>query len=129
MSMTFLVAILTALIFFATKAWDYYRVKRIASFLSNEEFKRLLPKSQVIDIRDSASFKRKHILGARNFPFGQLAGSLSSLRKDKPVLLYDTSSSRTMIRAILVLKKAGYTDLAVLQNGFDYWDGKVKEGK
>lgn len=106
--------------------WKYLRLKQSATFLGNSEFATLMHSGQLIDIRDSESFRRRHILGARHFPITTLQTSLSALRKDKPVLIYDGSRNANLPRALAILKKAGYTQLYVLKNGFDYWDGKVK---
>lgn len=106
--------------------WDYFRVKNAANCISNEEFKALLRTGQLIDIREPKAFKKAHILGARNFPALQFQESLSALRKDKPVLLYDTTCSQAVANAAISLKKAGFTEIYVLRDGFESWDGKVK---
>lgn len=107
--------------------WRYFNLKKSAKFVDNETFSSLMRTGQVIDIREPASFRRKHILGARNFPMMQFTMSLSALRKDKPVLLYDARRGVGTTRAIQHLKKAGFTDIYVLKDGLEFWDGKVKE--
>ena len=109
-------------------AWSYFSVRRAAKFIDNAEFESMLHTSQVIDVREAAAFKAKHIMGARNLPASQIQMSYSAIRKDKPVLLYDSSRSAALPRVIKTLKKAGYTNLYVLKDGFDYWTGKIKEG-
>lgn len=109
-------------------AWSYFSVRRAAKFIDNAEFESMLHTSQVIDVREAAAFKAKHIMGARNLPASQIQMSYTAIRKDKPVLLYDSSRSAALSRVIKMLKKAGYTDLYVLKDGFDYWTGKIKEG-
>lgn len=106
--------------------WNYFRLKKAATYVSNEEFKELLRGGQLIDIREPAAFHKKHIVGARNFPMLQFQPSLSALRKDRPVLVYDSARSQQIGRATLMLKKAGFTDVYVLRDGFDHWDGKIK---
>ncbi|MGT2749349.1 rhodanese-like domain-containing protein [Streptococcus orisasini] len=113
--------------FLAFFAWNYIRVRRAAKYISNAEFENMMRKAQVVDLRSPSEFRRKHILGARNLPSEQFKESLSALRKDKPVLLYDNTRGQLIARAVLILKKAGYKDLYVLKNGLDYWNGKVKE--
>ncbi|MGT2925858.1 rhodanese-like domain-containing protein [Streptococcus cuniculipharyngis] len=115
--------------FVAWTVWNYWRVRQSAQFISNEEFKGLMQGGQVIDLRDGASFRRQHILGARNFQAGQFKESLSALRPDKPVLLYDNARGANLARSILSLKKAGFTQVYVLRDGFDHWDGKIKATK
>lgn len=106
--------------------WHYFSVKKMAKFLDNKEFSAHLRTGQLVDLREPNSFRRKHILGARNFPLVNLKTSLTALRKDKPVLLYDTTRGAGVARALPILKKAGFTEVYVLKDGIDYWDGKVK---
>lgn len=105
---------------------NYFRVRKAAKFITNSEFKELMHQGQIIDLRAPESFRQKHILGARNFNVAQLKESLGAIRRDKAVLLYDNRRSQAIVRAVLILKKAGYSNLYVLRDGIDYWDGKVK---
>lgn len=123
--MFFLIALVVIIGWFA---WTYISVRRSAKFINNAEFESMIHTSQLIDVREAAAFKTKHIMGARNLPASQIQLSYSAIRKDKPVLLYDSSRSSALPRVIRTLKKAGYTNLYVLKDGFDYWTGKVKEG-
>lgn len=127
--MATLVAWLIILGALAWLGWNYWRVRQAAQFVDNETFKNLIAKGQLIDLRDGESFRRQHILGARNFQAAQFKESLSALRKDKPVLLYENARGANTARSILTLKKAGFTDIYVLKDGFDYWDGKIKTAK
>lgn len=113
--------------FLAFFAWNYIRVRRAAKYIPNAEFESMMRRAQVIDLRSPSEFRRKHILGARNLPSEQFKESVSALRKDKPVLLYDNTRGQLVARAVLTLRKAGYKDLYVLKNGLEYWNGKVKE--
>lgn len=106
--------------------WNHFRLQKAAKYVSTTEFKDLLRSGQVIDVREPGLFKKGHILGARNFQMAQFSESLSALRKDKPVLIYDSARGQSLGRAILALKKAGFTDVYVLRDGFESWDGKVK---
>lgn len=109
--------------------WNQYRLKKAAKYVSAADFQTLLRSGQLIDTREPNAFKKAHILGARNFPIAQketFEASLTSLRKDKPVLLYDYARSQTVNQAILTLKKAGFTEIYVLRDGFESWEGKVK---
>lgn len=105
---------------------NYLKLKRSATFLDNTAFQKRLPGAQLIDIRSGESFRRGHIVGARHFPMAQFQQSLSALRRDRPVLIYDSRQNTNLPRALTLLKKAGYHQIYVLKNGFDYWDGKVK---
>lgn len=114
------------LAFLGWSAWRYLRIRRAAKFINNSEFQKLMHQGQIIDLRSSKAFQDKHILGARNFQIQQFKESLSALRKDKPVLLYDNMRSQAIARAVPILKKAGFTDVYVLESGFENWDGKTK---
>ncbi|MGT2845756.1 rhodanese-like domain-containing protein [Streptococcus massiliensis] len=113
----------------AILAWmgfNYWRLRRAAKLVDNAEFAELIRQGQLIDLRDSAEFHRKHILGARNIPSTQLKTSLAALRKDKPILLYENSRGQKVSNAAIFLKKQGYKDIYILSYGLDSWDGKVK---
>ena len=106
---------------FGWMAFNYFRIRKAAKFVDNAEFEEL------IRLREPAEFHAKHILGARNIPSTQLKLSLAALRKDKPILLYENSRSSRVTNAALYLKKQGYTDIYVLSDGLDSWNGKVKK--
>ncbi|HEK9982368.1 TPA: rhodanese-like domain-containing protein [Streptococcus equi subsp. zooepidemicus] len=106
--------------------WNYVSYRRMAKQVDNDTFKELMRQGQVIDLRDPASFRARHILGARNFPAQQFTTSIKALRKDKPILLYENVRPQYRVKAVKTLRKAGYTDLYVLKAGLDYWNGKVK---
>lgn len=106
--------------------WNYHRIHTSAKFIDNEAFNELIHGNQLLDIRTPEAFHRQHILGARNFPASQLKQSLVSLRKDRPVLIYDNAKSSALGNAVLLLKKSGFTNVYVLKDGFEYWDGKTK---
>lgn len=83
----------------------------------------------VIDVREPAEFRAKHIPGAVNIPRGVLEFKIMSKVKDvdRPVLIY----CRTGLRGSLAgqsLKKLGYTNVSNLAGGFVAWeyDGYVK---
>lgn len=112
--------------FIAWATWRYFRIRRAAKFINNSEFQELMHQGQIIDLRGSKAFQDQHILGARNFQIQQFKESLSALRKNKPVLLYDNMRGQAIQRAVPILKKAGYTQVYVLESGFENWNGKTK---
>lgn len=97
-----------------------------ATLLTEEEFREGMRKAQVLDVREKDAFDGGHILGARSMPSSMLKTSMQSIRKDQPVYLYDQRHS-TSVRVARKLKKAGYTDIYVLKNGYDDWKGKIKK--
>jgi rhodanese-related sulfurtransferase len=103
------------------------RAKRVATFIDEETFKAGMRTAQVIDIREAAEFKRRHILGARNVPASQVKAAEFTLRKDKPIYLYDNKKAQLAGGVALILKKKGYQDIYILKKGIDSWTGKIKE--
>lgn len=106
--------------------FNYWRLKQAATVLDNAEFAEKIFTGQLIDLRDSNDYRRKHIMGARNIPYEQLKQSLGALRKDKAVLLYENDRGQRVTRAALFLKKQGYNEIYILSYGLNAWDGKVK---
>ncbi|MFC2400933.1 rhodanese-like domain-containing protein [Streptococcus sobrinus] len=129
MSQTLINWILVAIILLGFLAWTvgrYFWLRRSAKFINNSDFQDLMHQGQIVDLRAPKSFQDKHILGARNFQIQQFKETLSALRKDKPVLLYDNSRGQAIPRAVSILKKAGFTQVYVLESGFENWTGKTK---
>lgn len=124
--MVWTLLVLVSILVIAWSAWNYFRLKKAATFVENDEFSQLMRVGQLIDIREPSRFQQKHILGARNFPMQQFEASLGALNKEKPVLIYDDNRGVLIPRAAKILKKAGFERVYVLENGFDYWNGKVK---
>ncbi|MFV8211338.1 rhodanese-like domain-containing protein [Streptococcus pluranimalium] len=124
--MVWTLLVLVSILVIAWSAWNYFRLKKAATFVENDEFSQLMRVGQLIDIREPSRFHQKHILGARNFPMQQFEASLGALNKEKPVLIYDDNRGVLIPRAAKILKKAGFEHVYVLENGFDYWNGKVK---
>ncbi|MCL6221093.1 rhodanese-like domain-containing protein [Streptococcus dysgalactiae] len=106
--------------------WNYFSFRRMAKQVDNDTFKDLMRQGQLIDLREPAAYRNKHILGARNFPAQQFEAAIKGLRKDKPVLIYENMRPQYRVRAVKLLKKAGFEAVYVLKDGIDYWDGKVK---
>lgn len=120
------------IILLAVVAWmgyNYWRIRRAAKIIDNASFSELIRGGQLVDLRSSEEFRRKHILGARNIQGPQLKDSLGALRKDKPVLIYENSRSQLVSNAALLLKKNGYKEIYILEAGLNGWDGKVKTAK
>jgi len=116
------------LIWFIYEVIQYFRRKNAGEDLTSEEFRENMRRAQIIDLRDRDEFDAGHILGARNIPFLQFKQRLNEIRKDQPVYLYDVRDTLSR-RASLVLKKAGYTKIYRLKDGYDKWDGRIKRNK
>ncbi|MGX7059296.1 rhodanese-like domain-containing protein [Vagococcus humatus] len=106
----------------------YLRImaKRAAKTIKEEEFKELMRKSQVIDVREKDAFDAGHILGARNLPYSMFKQTYESLRKDQSILLYDQKKTMA-IRAANILRKHGYQNIYILKGGYNDWTGKTKK--
>ncbi len=76
----------------------------------------------ILDVRTTADFKKGHIKGAKNVPLSDLATGVESLSEDKnkPVLVY-CNSGNTVVRAIKLLKKAGFEQVNNLEGGIAAW--------
>jgi len=95
------------------------------SFLSPSMAIRLMnnhSETLVLDIRVAADFKNGHIKGAKNVPLSDFAASVDGLSgdKNKPVLIY-CNSGNTVMRAIKLLKNAGFEKINNLEGGIAAW--------
>ena len=121
--------IIAILLYLAWQGYRYWARHHYAKYVENQVFQDKLHQGQLVDLRDPVAFRKKHILGARNFNIQQFKESLGALVKTKPVLLYGSSRDvNTIGKAIRILHAAGYKEIYVLKFGIDYWEGKVKEG-
>lgn len=123
-----IILIIILLAFAGIWAWNKIQAKRIGGQLDNDSFKQGMRKAQIVDLREKAPFRRKHIDGARNLPYTMIKYNYSELRPDLPVYLYSDSQSITL-RAARFLKKKGFTSIHWLKGGFDQWDGRTKASK
>jgi phage shock protein E len=64
----------------------------------------------VVDVRSEAEFRGGAYRGAINVPLQVLSGRLHLIPKDRPVVLYCASGSRSAM-AVRLLKRAGYTEV------------------
>lgn len=104
---------------------QYFRRKNAATALENDEFKKRIRKSQLIDVREKADFDAGHILGARNIPFYEIKQRHAELRKDQPIFLY-ADGTYAAYRAAIELRKHNFEKLYVLKDGYDNWEGRIK---
>ena len=118
-----LVLLIAIVMMFVYPKWS---MSRNAKLIDNEEFERLMPTAQLIDIREAGQFRTKHILGARNIMASQMDVSLNAISKQKPVLLYENGRPQQAGRIAKQLKKAGVTEIYILKDGLSKWTGKTK---
>ncbi|MCP5365950.1 MAG: rhodanese-like domain-containing protein [Hyphomicrobiales bacterium] len=80
----------------------------------------------VVDVRTEGEFRGGHIPGAVNMPLGHIPMRLREIKdeladlKDVPVYVHCRTENRST-RAVRMLKRAGLTNLAVMNGGFRRW--------
>ena len=76
----------------------------------------------VLDVREPAEFDGPlgHIDGARLLPLGELAERADELPRDQPIVAVCRAGGRSA-QATVILKRAGFTDLANLAGGMLRW--------
>jgi phage shock protein E len=65
----------------------------------------------VVDVRSEAEFRGGGYRGAINVPLQALSGRLHRIPKDRPVVVYCASGTRSAM-AVRILRKAGYADVS-----------------
>lgn len=103
----------------------YFRQKKYFTVLTEEQFANRDRKGQLIDVREPDEFKSGRIIGARNIPSTQMKAYLNSIPKGSPLYLYCQTQVRSQ-RAAVMLSKAGFEKVYILQGGFKNWRGKIK---
>lgn len=74
----------------------------------------------VIDVRDPVEFQEFHMEGAINIPLGSIAGSVSTLPKDRDIVVYCRTGRRSEI-AQKALYDFGVTNVSNLTGGIFVW--------
>lgn len=123
-----IIDIILVLVIIGMFVYPLWNLRRNAKLVEEAEFARLIPTSQLIDIREANQFRVNHILGARNLPSGQIDQSLNALSKHKPVLIYETGRPVGGAKVAKKLKKAGIPEIYILKGGLNSWNGKTKSG-
>lgn len=96
-----------------------------ANDLNADEFERALNGGgtvQLVDVRTASEYTSGHLQGAKlmDWSNGQFQKELSSLDKDKPVLLY-CASGRRSDAALNAMRQAGFKDVKHLLGGIQTW--------
>ncbi|MFA5289997.1 MAG: rhodanese-like domain-containing protein [Candidatus Izemoplasmatales bacterium] len=94
--------------------------------LDAEEFRLNMRKGQLLDLRGENDFSSERINGSRNFPKRSLFQSLSKIRRDQAVFLYDKTGSGLVRSVAKKLIRKGYRPIYVLKGGLDTWTFPLK---
>jgi NADPH-dependent 2,4-dienoyl-CoA reductase/sulfur reductase-like enzyme/rhodanese-related sulfurtransferase len=81
----------------------------------------------LLDVRSPAELEMMRIEGTVNIPLGALRGRLDEIDRNKPVVAFCKISLRGY-EAALILKKAGFADVQVMDGGILMWPGKLIKG-
>jgi phage shock protein E len=86
-------------------------IKNIFGLSPQVNFKELVQNgAQIIDVRTKGEYQGGHIQGAINIPLQSLQGSLSKIKKDKPVITCCASGMRSA-SAKSILKSSGFSQV------------------
>jgi adenylyltransferase/sulfurtransferase len=78
----------------------------------------------LVDVREPAEWEIIRIPGAVLIPKGDLAGRLSELPQDRPIIAYCKSGVRSA-ESLALLKNAGFADAKHVQGGVTAWTTQV----
>ena len=81
----------------------------------------------LLDVRSPAEIEQMRIEGSINIPLGALRGRVEEIDRNKPVVAFCKISLRGY-EAALILKKAGFDDVTVMDGGILMWPGKLMKG-
>ncbi len=81
----------------------------------------------LLDVRSPAEREQMRIDGTVDIPLGALRGRLDEIDRSKPVVAFCKISLRGY-EAALILKKAGFSDVKVMDGGILMWPGKLIKG-
>jgi hydroxyacylglutathione hydrolase len=94
---------------------EHLSVRDAAEILSSNE------PPLVIDVRASSEREQQHIEASISVPLSQLAGKMTSLPKNRALLIYCAGGYRSSIAASL-LQRRGFERVAEIGGGFAAWE-------
>lgn len=77
----------------------------------------------VVDVREPREYKRSHIPGALPFPLSSFVFRFSELARDESLVVVCRGGRRST-RAVYLLRKHGYENVAVMDGGMIAWEDK-----
>lgn len=78
----------------------------------------------LVDLRTPVEYNRGHIAGAINIPIADIEKHVGGLSRDKETILYCKSGPWSR-QAYSILKKNGFNNIKVLENGIVGWKWEV----
>ena len=93
--------------------------------LSATQVKEKLGEAYLLDVRYEQSYKQGFIKGSSKIPIYLLSKRVQEVPMGKPIIIIDSHGNPRYIPAGWFLKGKGYSEVFMLQGGFDAW---VKEG-
>lgn len=81
-------------------------------------------KLTLLDVRSPAEYQQMRIEGSTHIPLGALRKRYDELSRELPIVTYCKISLRGY-EAALILKHAGFKDVAVMDGGILMWPGKL----
>lgn len=121
--MTIVIILLLILVFIGIK---FFKVPKISS---GELLKLISDQANqnsylLIDIREEYEYKSGHIADAINIPLSIFGQKVTTLPKDKQIIIICLSGMRGM-NACNILKSSGYINYKNLFGGMNLWTGNV----
>lgn len=115
--------ILIALVSGGALAWP--ALTRGKNTLSTLQATQLLNKGKtlVLDVRTADEYKAGHLRTSRNIPLNELSERMGDLNKSASVLVICQTDTRAS-RAASQLRRAGFSDVYVLEGGFAAWQSQ-----
>lgn len=75
---------------------------------------------QILDVRNAGEYAGEHIPGSLHFPYGDLAGRLDELPRDRPIATICRGGKRSGLAAS-ILQREGFADVVHVGQGVGAW--------
>ncbi len=81
----------------------------------------------LVDVRQPGEYEEGHIPGARLVPLPELVGSIEALPKEKELVFYCRTGSRSMAASTMIEEEFAQSEVYNLNGGILAWEGGVVE--
>lgn len=103
-------------------------MKKNVTYLSEQDFAKVMRKGQLIDVRKKSEFDEGHINGSRHIPLGTLNKNFNKLRTDQPIYLV-CADGKGSKRATMLLISKNFSNIYALKGGISSWTKPLKVKK